>query len=154
MPELPVIVIYIEVLESRVGGQPFETARIVSPCSRGQLRPPLEAWPGKRVLGFRQLGKLIAMGLEDDSRLVLHLTIAGRLHWRLPRARVPGKRGLATFEFPTGAVLLTEAGSEKRASPHVVRDEEALGELHRGARKHCKPRSPNAGRQPTAGTAP
>ena len=132
MPELPDIVVYIEALEPRVGGQPFEGARIASPLLLRTVEPPLEACAGKRVLRFRRLGKRIAIGLEDDFWLVLHLMIAGRLHWRHPGAKVPGKRGLAAFDFPSGTLLLTEAGSKKRASLHVTHGERALKELHRG----------------------
>ena len=132
MPELPDIVIYIEALEARIGGQPLEGTRIASPLLLRTFDPPLEACGGKRVLRFRRLGKRIAIGLEDDCWLVLHLMIAGRLHWRPARAHVPRKRGLAAFDFPNGTVLLTEAGSKKRASLHVARGERALEELHRG----------------------
>ncbi len=132
MPELPDIVIYIEALESRLRGQAFEGVRIASPLLLRTVDPPPKACLGKRVVRFRRLGKRIAIGLEEDLWLVLHLMIAGRLHWRPPRAKIPGKRGLAAFDFPGGTLVLTEAGSKKRASLHVARGERALGELHRG----------------------
>ena len=132
MPELPDVVVYIEALEARVVGQPLASARIVSPLLLRTFEPPLEACFGKRVRCLRRLGKRIAFGLEDDYWLVLHLMIAGRLHWRPPGAKPPGKRGLAAFDFANGTLILTEAGSKKRASLHVTRGESSLDRLHRG----------------------
>ena len=132
MPELPDIVVYIESLESRLAGQELGGVRIASPLLLRTVDPPLEACLGKRVVRFQRLGKRIAIGLEEDYWLVLHLMIAGRLHWRAPGARLPGKRGLAAFDFPNGTLVLTEAGSRKRASLHVAQGEQALEALHRG----------------------
>lgn len=131
MPELPDVVVYIEALEARVVGQPLAGVRIVSPLLLRTFEPPLEACFGKRVRRLRRLGKRIAFGLEDDYWVVLHLMIAGRLHWRPPGAKPPGKRGLAAFDFANGTLILTEAGSKKRASLHVTRGEASLHRLHR-----------------------
>lgn len=132
MPELPDVVVYIEALEGRLLGERLQGVRIAGPLLLRTVDPPLEACFGKAVTGFRRLGKRIAVGLEEDLWLVLHLMIAGRLHWRPPAARHPGKRGLAAFDFPHGTLLLTEAGSKKRASLHVARGEHSLEDLHRG----------------------
>jgi formamidopyrimidine-DNA glycosylase len=132
MPELPDITVYIESLEKRVLGQPLERVRLASPFLLRSVDPPLAAAEGKRVTGLRRLGKRIAFELEGGVFLVLHLMIAGRLHWKARGASVARKVGLAAFDFPNGALTLTEAGSKKRASLHVVRGEEALAGLHRG----------------------
>ena len=132
MPELPDIVVYVEALRSRLLGQPLRGVRIAGPLLLRTVEPPLDACLGRDVTGFRRLGKRIGIGLEDDLWLVLHLMIAGRLHWRSPGAKHPGRRGLAAFDFPNGTLLLTEAGSRKRAALHVVRGKAALGTLHRG----------------------
>ncbi len=128
MPELPDVVVYLECLAPRIVGEPLLAARLASPFLLRSVDPPLSATHGKRVVGLRRLGKRIVIALEDELFLVLHLMIAGRLHWRPPRARTPAKRGLAAFDFPTGTLLLTEAGSRRRASLHVVRGEAALAE--------------------------
>lgn len=130
MPELPDIVVYIEALEARVAGQRLAGVRIASPLLLRTVDPPLTDCVGKRVRSLERLGKRIALGFEDDLWLVLHLMIAGRLHWRPPGAKLPGRRGLAAFDFPHGTLLLTEAGSKKRASLHVARGSE-LPNLHR-----------------------
>ena len=132
MPELPDIVVYIEALERRVLGQRLERARIASPFLLRTVEPPLGAVEGKTVTRLRRVGKRIAFGLEDDVWLVLHLMIAGRLHWKSPGAKLPGKRGLAAFDFPPGSLILTEAGSERRASLHLARGEAGLGGLDPG----------------------
>ena len=132
MPELPDIVVYIEALEARILGEPLRQARITGPLLLRTVDPPLECCYGKCVQSLRRLGKRIAIGLEDSNWLVLHLMIAGRLHWRQPGAKLAGKRGLAAFDFPHGTLLLTEAGSTKRASLHVVRGEDGLRTLQRG----------------------
>lgn len=126
MPELPDITVYIEALEARVRGERLEGVRLASPFLLRSVDPPIAAVAGKRVEGFRRLGKRIAVGLEDELWLVLHLMIAGRLHWREAGAKPPGKIGLAAFDFENGTLTLTEAGSKKRASLHVVRGEAAL----------------------------
>ena len=130
MPELPDIVVYIEALEARVSGQRLAGVRIASPLLLRTVDPPPADCVGKRVRSLQRLGKRIALGFEDDLWLVLHLMIAGRLHWRPPAAKLPGRRGLAAFDFPHGTLLLTEAGSKKRASLHVARGSE-LSNLHR-----------------------
>ena len=126
MPELPDITVYIEALEARILDQPLEGVRIANPFLLRTAEPPIKATVGKRVRALRRLGKRIAIGLDDELWLVLHLMIAGRLHWQKPGAKLPGKRGLAAFDFPEGALTLTEAGSKRRASLHVVHGEAAV----------------------------
>jgi len=126
MPELPDITVYIEALEKRVTGAPLERVRIGHPFPLRTAEPPLAAVAGKRVVGLRRLGKRIVFVLEDELFLVLHLMIAGRLHWREPGAALPGKRGLAAFDFAEGTLILTEAGTKRRAALHLVRGEAAL----------------------------
>ncbi len=132
MPELPDITVYIECLERRVAGETLERARIGHPFLVRTVDPPLGAAAGKRVLGIERIGKRIAIGLEDDLHIVLHLMIAGRLHWRDPGAALPGKRGLAAFDFAPGTLILTEAGAKRRASLHMVRGEDGLRALDPG----------------------
>ena len=132
MPELPDIVVYIEALEKRILGQTLEHVRLASPFLLRTAAPPLQSVEGKRVRELRRIGKRIAMGLEDDLWLVLHLMIAGRLHWRERGVKVSRPRGLAAFDFPNGSLLLTEAGSKKRASLHVVAGEAGLQSLDPG----------------------
>ena len=126
MPELPDIVIYLEQLETRVVGQRLATVRVSSPFLVRTYDPPLEAACGKRVVGLRRMGKRMVFCLEDDLFLVLHLMIAGRLHWKPAGAKIPGKIGMASFSFATGTLLLTEAGSKRRASLCLVRGEAGL----------------------------
>ena len=126
MPELPDITIYVEALEARVLHERLERVRLASPFLVRTVDPPLDHAAGKRVLTVRRIGKRIAMGLEDELWLVLHLMIAGRLHWREPGAKLTARRGLAAFDFSPGSLLLTEAGSKKRASLHVLQGERAL----------------------------
>ncbi len=126
MPELPDIAVYLDCLAPRIVGQRLEKTRIASPFLLRTVAPrPAEA-VGRRVTGLRRLGKRIAIGFEDDLFFVIHLMIAGRLHWRAAGAALPGKRGLAAFDFPGGSLVFTEAGSKKRASLHVVRGAVAL----------------------------
>jgi len=132
MPELPDIVVYIEALEQRILGQKLEGMRIVSPFLLRTVNPPVTDAAGKKVVGLRRLGKRICIGLEDDLWLVLHLMIAGRLHWRARGVKVSPPRGLAAFDFPNGSLLWTEAGSQKRASLHVVSGEAGLQALDPG----------------------
>ncbi len=127
MPELPDIVVYIEAIEQRILNQPLDQIRIASPFLLQTVEPPIQAVEGKRVRRLRRIGKRIAFGLEDDLWLVLHLMIAGRLQWREPAAKLPGgRRGLAGFDFPNGTLILTEAGSKKRASLQLFREEKSL----------------------------
>jgi len=132
VPELPDIVVYIEALESRILGQRLERARIASPFLLRTAVPPLSIAEGQTVRQLRRMGKRICIGLENNIWLVLHLMIAGRLHWRLRGAKVSRPRGLAAFDFPHGTLLWTEAGSKKRASLHVVDGEAGLRALDPG----------------------
>jgi formamidopyrimidine-DNA glycosylase len=132
MPELPDIVVYIEALEQRILGQTLEAVRIVSPFLLRTASPPAAKAAGKKVLRLRRLGKRICIGLEDDLWLVLHLMIAGRLHWRARGVKVSPPRGLAGLDFPHGSLIWTEAGSQKRASLHIVLGEAALQALDPG----------------------
>jgi len=132
MPELPDITAYIEALESRIVGQPLERVRIPKPFLLRSVDPPIGAANGKRVIGIRRMGKRIVLELEDDLFLVIHLMIAGRLRWVPAGAKVPGKLGLAAFDFPNGTLILTEAGSKRRASLWLVRGEKSLAQFDRG----------------------
>lgn len=132
MPELPDIVVYIEALEKRLLGQTLEGIRIVSPFLLRTATPLITTAAGKKVLCLRRSGKRICIGLEDKLWLVLHLMIAGRLHWRPRGVKVSPPRGLAAFDFPAGSLLWTEAGSQKRASLHVVAGEDGLRSLDPG----------------------
>ena len=132
MPELPDIVAYIEALEKRILGQKLEQIRIVSPFLLRTAVPPLQAAEGKTVTQLRRMGKRICIGLEGDLWLVMHLMIAGRLHWKERGVKLARPRGLAAFDFPNGTLLWTEAGSQKRASLHVVAGEENLRALDPG----------------------
>src|SRR5258705_921919 len=132
MPELPDITIYLEALASRVVGQPLERVRIPKPFLLRSVDPPISAATGKRVTGVRRMGKRIVLELEDDLFLVIHLMIAGRLRWVPAGTKVPGKIGLAAFDFPNGTLILTEAGSKRRASLWLVRGEQSLEQFERG----------------------
>jgi formamidopyrimidine-DNA glycosylase len=126
VPELPDVVVYIECLRRRVVGKTLERARVVNPFLVRTYDPPLDAAEGQTVRGLRRLGKRIAFEMDGDLFLVLHLMIAGRLHWKLKGAKPPGRIGLAAFDFPDGTLILTEVGTKRRASLHVVRGEEGL----------------------------
>ena len=132
MPELPDIVVYIEALEKRIQGAVLERVRVASPFLLRTAVPPLSSVEGKAVIELRRLGKRICFGFEDDLWLVLHLMIAGRLHWYEDRAKAAKARGLAAFEFSSGTLTLTEAGTQKRASLHVVQGEAGLESLNPG----------------------
>ena len=132
MPELPDIVVYIDALEKRIVGRRLEGVRLVSPFLLRTAVPPLSSIEGKTVLRLRRLGKRIGIGLEGDLWLVLHLMIAGRLHWRPGKGKILKARGLAVFEFENGILLWTEAGSQKRASLHLVAGGEDLSRLDAG----------------------
>ncbi len=132
MPELPDIVVYMESLEARIVGQCLNSIRLMSPFLLRTYNPPLEAAFGKSVLGLRRLGKRIVICLEGSLFLVLHLMIAGRLHWRASGAKSGRKTGLAVFDFSQGLLILTEAGTKRRASLHLVSGEEALAALNPG----------------------
>ena len=126
MPELPDIVVYLDCLRPRVEGQVLERVRLANPFLLRSVEPPLADAAGRTVTGLRRLGKRIVLALEPDLFLVLHLMIAGRLHWKPHGAKPPGKIGLAAFDFPTGTLALTEAGTKKRAALHLVRGEARL----------------------------
>ena len=126
MPELPDIVTYIEALRPRIVGERLERIRIKSPLLLRSTDPPVAAVEGRTVQGLRRLGKRIVWDLGDEYFAVMHLMIAGRLKWRPQGAKIPGKLGLAAFEFPSGTLLFTEASKKQRASLHLVRGESAL----------------------------
>jgi formamidopyrimidine-DNA glycosylase len=132
VPELPDIAAYVEALKPRVMGRTLERVRLGNPFLLRTLEPPLESAEGRVVCGLRRIGKRIAMGVEGDVWLVLHLMIAGRLHWRPPQPKLGGRQNLAAFDFAHGSLTLTEAGSKRRASLHVVRGEEGLRSLDPG----------------------
>ena len=132
MPELPDIVVYIEALEKRIQGSTLERVRVASPFLLRTAMPPLSSVEGKKIVELRRLGKRICFGLEGDLWLVLHLMIAGRLHWFDERAKAAKGRSLAVFQFSTGSLTLTEAGTQKRASLHVVQGEAGLENLNPG----------------------
>jgi formamidopyrimidine-DNA glycosylase len=132
VPELPDITAYIAALEERILGQTLERVRLGSVFLLRTVDPPLVSAEGKIVVGLRRIGKRIAIGVEGDLWLVLHLMIAGRLHWKPANAKIGGKNALAAFDFPGGSLTLTEAGSKRRASLHVVRGEEGLQALDPG----------------------
>ena len=132
MPELPDISAYIAALEPRILGQPLEHVRLASPFLLRTVDPPLSSVEGQKVIELRRIGKRIAFGFEDDLWLVLHLMIAGRLHWRAAGAKLAGRNQLAAFDFPQGSLVLTEAGAKRRASLHVIKGEEALQAIDPG----------------------
>jgi formamidopyrimidine-DNA glycosylase len=132
MPELPDIAAYITALEPRIVGQPLEHVRLHSAFLLRTAQPPLSDVEGREVRELRRIGKRIAIGVENDLWLVLHLMIAGRLHWRTPGAKLAGRQTLAAFDFPNGSLVLTEAGSKRRASLHVALGEEALRSFDAG----------------------
>jgi formamidopyrimidine-DNA glycosylase len=132
VPELPDIVVYIEALEKRILNRTLERVRVNSPFLVRTVDPPLRSAEGTKVRALRRIGKRIAIGLDDDLWLVLHLMIAGRLHWKPPGVKLAGRLALAAFDFPDGSLLLTEAGSRKRASLHAVSGEAALRALDPG----------------------
>jgi len=126
MPELPDIAAYIHALEPRILGQPLLAVRLASVFLLRTVDPPLAATEGRTVTALRRVGKRIAIGVQGDLWLVLHLMIAGRLHWKPPQAKLAARNSLAALDFPTGSLTLTEAGSKRRASLHVVRGDQGL----------------------------
>jgi formamidopyrimidine-DNA glycosylase len=132
MPELPDIAAYLTALESRVLGQPIERIRFNSPFLLRTAQPPIASAEGKMVHGLRRIGKRIAIGVEDNLWLVLHLMIAGRLHWRPRGRKLAGRRMLAAFDFPAGSLVLTEAGTKHRASLHLLVGEDGLRSIDPG----------------------
>jgi formamidopyrimidine-DNA glycosylase len=132
MPELPDIAAYITALEARIVGQSLEKVRLASPFLLRTVQPSIADIEGKTVCELRRVGKRIAIGVENDLWLVFHLMIAGRLHWRSKEAKVAGRQTLAAFDFPNGSLVLTEAGSRRRASLHIVDGEAGLQSLDPG----------------------
>src|SRR5258705_2299740 len=128
MPELPDVTVYIEALNERVLNQPIQKVRVGSPFVMRSFDPPISAVEGKKILALRRLGKRIVFEVEGELFLMVHLMIAGRFHWKPKGAKIARKYGQAAFDFPDGTLLLTEAGTKKRASIHLVRGESALQE--------------------------
>jgi len=128
MPELPDVTVYIEALSERILNQPIQKIRIGSPFVLRSFDPPIGVAEGKKVLALHRLGKRIVFVLEDELFLIVHLMIAGRFHWKAKGAKLARRYGQAAFDFPNGTLLLTEAGTKKRASIHLVRSETALNE--------------------------
>src|SRR6266446_5232981 len=132
MPELPDITAYLSALQLRIAGQPLTQVRIASPFLLRTVQPPLEEFEGHTVRSLRRIGKRIAIEFDNGYWLVLHLMIAGRLHWRPLGAKLGGRQNLAAFDFPNGSLVLTEAGAKRRASLHVVLGEEGLQSMDAG----------------------
>ena len=132
MPELPDVELYVETIAARVAGEVLERVRVGNPFLVRTFDPPLSSASGKRVVGVRRMAKRIVLALESELYLVIHLMVAGRFRWKEPNAKLPGKLGLAAFDFSRGTLILTEAGTKRRASLHVVRGEEALRALDPG----------------------
>jgi formamidopyrimidine-DNA glycosylase len=132
MPELPDISAYIKAIKTRVMGQPLTKVRLASPFLLRTVEPQLSALEGRSLREVRRIGKRIAFGVEGDLWLVLHLMIAGRLHWRAQQAKLAGRNNLAAFDFPNGSLVLTEAGSKRRASLHVLAGEAGLRSIDPG----------------------
>src|SRR5918996_4065278 len=128
MPELPDVTVYIEALCERVLNQPIQRIRVASPFIVPSFEPPIREAEGKKILRLRRLGKRIVFELEDELFLIVHLMIAGRFHWKPKGAKIARKYGQAALDFPNGTLLLTEAGTKKRASLYLVRGEESLRE--------------------------
>jgi formamidopyrimidine-DNA glycosylase len=132
VPELPDVTVYVECIAAKVGGKAIERVRISSPFVVRSVDPPIKEVEGKTVREVRRIGKRIAIGLDDDLWIVIHLMIAGRFRWLKPGAKIPGRLGLAAFDFENGTLLLTEAGTQRRASITIVRGEKSLEEIDRG----------------------
>jgi len=132
MPELPDVTVYVEALDARIRGARLEGVRLATPFLLRSVEPPLAAAAGRPVTGLSRLGKRIVIALDGELFLVLHLMIAGRLHWKSAGARPPGKIGLAALDFSSGTLVVTEAGTKRRASLHLLRGEAALRGLDRG----------------------
>jgi formamidopyrimidine-DNA glycosylase len=132
VPELPDITAYLSALDSRIVGQPLQQIRLASAFLLRTVKPPPSSAEGKIVRELQRIGKRIAIGVEGDLWLVLHLMIAGRLHWRSPGAKLVGRQSLAAFDFPNGSLVLTEAGTKRRASLHIFQGRDALRSLDAG----------------------
>src|SRR5258708_3930159 len=131
-PEVPDITIYLEAIESRVLEQTLIRARVASPFLLRTVAPPLTGLEGQRVTALRRVGKRIAIGFDNEQWLVMHLMIAGRLHWREAGVKLAGKHNLAALDFADGSLVLTEAGTRKRAAWHLVQGEAGLQLMDRG----------------------
>lgn len=132
MPELPDVTVYVELIAAKTIGRRIERARIASPFVVRSVDPPVHEVEGKTVRDVRRIGKRIAIGLDDELWIVIHLMIAGRFRWLKPGAKIPGRLGLAAFDFENGTLLLTEAGTQRRASITLVRGESSLAAIDRG----------------------
>ena len=132
MPELPDILVYLEHLATRILGKPIVAVEIANPFVLRSVTPPIASVVGQKVVDLRRMGKRIVLGVEGDLFIVIHLMIAGRLRWRPPGKRLPGKLALAAFSFSDGTLFLSEAGSTRRASIYVVSGEDALSQFDRG----------------------
>jgi formamidopyrimidine-DNA glycosylase len=132
VPELPDVTVYLDALQQRIVGQPLAKLRLTSPFVLRTVEPRPDELAGKTVIALRRIGKRIVLELQGGLFVVIHLMIAGRFRWLPPNAKVPGKLGLAAFDFPAGTLVLTEAGSKRRASIHIVRGEEALRQFDPG----------------------
>jgi formamidopyrimidine-DNA glycosylase len=132
VPELPDVVAYVSALEDRIVGQPVDRVRLASPFLLRTAQPPISDAEGRTVREVRRIGKRIAIGLDGDLWLVFHLMIAGRLHWKAAGAKLAGRNALAAIDFPNGSLVLTEAGSKRRASLHVLSGEDALQSIDPG----------------------
>ncbi len=132
MPELPDIAAYMSALQPRIVGRAIEQVRLASPFLLRTAQPPVTDIEGRAVRELRRIGKRIAIGVDDGLWLVLHLMIAGRLHWRPPQAKLSGRQSLAAFDFPNGSLVLTEAGTKRRASLHVLAGEDGLRSVDPG----------------------
>ena len=132
MPELPDVEVYVEAVRDRVVGRPLAGVRLGSPFLLRTVDPPLSAFAGRRVTSVSRMGKRVVLAFEGDHFLCLHLMIAGRLHWKPAGAKLPGKMGLAAFDFPDGTLTLTEAGTKRRAALHAFAGRAGLAALDRG----------------------
>jgi formamidopyrimidine-DNA glycosylase len=132
MPELPDVAVYVEALDRLIHGQPLVRLRLGNPFVLRTVDPPPAELAGRRVTGLGRIGKRIVIALEGGLFVVVHLMVAGRFRWLAPEAKLPGKIGLAALDFPTGTLVLTEAGTKRRASIHLVRGEETLRAMDRG----------------------
>jgi formamidopyrimidine-DNA glycosylase len=132
VPELPDVEVYVEALRARVLGQPLLGVRLGSPFLLRTVEPPMSAFAGRRVLAVSRLGKRVVLEFEGELFLAFHLMIAGRLHWKAPGAKLPGRAGLAALDFPAGTLTLTEAGTKRRAALHAAAGRAALAALDRG----------------------
>ena len=132
MPELPDITVYIEALKPRILGRRLERVRLVNPFLLRSVQTPIVEIEGLTATDLRRMGKRIVFAFENEFYLVLHLMIAGRLRWKEPETVIPRRVGLAAFDFPSGSLLLTEAGTKRRAALHVVKGKEGLAGFDRG----------------------